>query len=76
MRRNRRDYNPGLISNTWNYNLRTVEDSLGFTKDFTNAVNKEMLDEERIEMEHKRRAERGEEPLYPSCDLADKPKDV
>ena len=76
MRRSRRDYNSGLISDTWNYHLRTVEDSFGFSREFTNALNQEMLDGERIEREHIKRAEQGEEPLYPSCDLSDKPKDI
>jgi len=76
MRRIRRDYNAGLVSNTWNYNLRTVGDSLGFTKDFTNAVNQEMLDEERIQMKHEKEEEQRQEQTYPSCDLSDKPLDL
>lgn len=76
MRRHRRRESPGLISDTWNYSQRTVDDSFGFTRSFTDTVKQEMLDEERIEMKHKKEEEQREEQLYPSCSLTDKPDTV
>ncbi|MFD3002822.1 4a-hydroxytetrahydrobiopterin dehydratase [Pontibacter toksunensis] len=61
MRRHRRRESPALISDTWNYSQRTVDDSLGFTRDFTDTVSQEMLDEERIEMKRKKEQEQREE---------------
>jgi hypothetical protein len=76
MRRPRRSYGTGLISDTWNYNLRTTDDSFDFTRKFTDTVSQEMLDEERIEKKHKTQEEQRQEPLYPSCDLSDRPKEL
>lgn len=73
MRRHRRRESPGLISDTWNYSQRTVDDSLGFARGFTDTINQEMLDEERIEMKRKKEQEQREEQIYPGCSLTDKP---
>jgi hypothetical protein len=75
MRRPRRGSITG-ISDTWNYRLRTVDDSFGFTRDFTDKVNQEMLDEERIEMKHRKEEAQRQEPIYPSCDLSDRPNNL
>lgn len=74
MRRHRR--NEGLgISNTWNYTLRTVGDSLGFTREFTDSISQEMMDDERIARKHRLEKEQRHEQdqIYPSCDLNDRP---
>lgn len=72
MRRHRR--NTGLeISDTWNYSLRTVDNSLGFTREFTDATNQEMMDEERIARKHRLEREHRQEPVYPSCSLDERP---
>ncbi|MCX2738407.1 hypothetical protein [Pontibacter anaerobius] len=75
MRRHRR--NEGLgISDTWNYTLRTVGDSLGFTREFTDSVNQEMMDEERIARKHRLEKEhrQDQDQTYPSCSLDDRPE--
>lgn len=75
MRRPRRNSGPGWISDTWNYSQRSVEDSFGFTRGFTDAINQGMLDEERLEKKHQKEEEqKREEQIYPSCSLSDRPK--
>lgn len=56
MRRRRESFLSGLFFNTGNYNLPTVNDSFGYSRQFIDTVNQEMLAEERIEMEHKKAA--------------------
>ncbi|WP_299755946.1 hypothetical protein [uncultured Pontibacter sp.] len=72
MKRHRRS-STGSISDTWNYNLSSVDDSLGFTRQFTDAVNQEMLDEERILRKHRLEKQQNQSIVYPSCDLNDRP---
>lgn len=57
MRRYRRSFLSGLFFNTGNYNLPTVDDSLGVSRSFSDGINDEMLREERLEREHNRMAE-------------------
>lgn len=72
MRRHRRS-SIGSISDTWNYNLSSVDDSLGFTREFTDAVSQEMLDEERILRKHRLEKQQNQNIIYPSCDLSNRP---
>ncbi|TPE44892.1 hypothetical protein [Pontibacter mangrovi] len=72
MRRHRRR-STGEISDTWNYTLSSVDDSMGFTRDFTDALNQEMMDEERILRKHRLEKEHRHDPEYPSCNLDDRP---
>jgi hypothetical protein len=53
MRRHRRSYLSGLFFNTGNYDLRSVDDTFGFTRQFADAINQEMMDDERLERKHK-----------------------
>lgn len=57
MRRHRRGYLSGLFFNTGNYDVRSEENNFGFTRQFSEAINQEMMDDERIELEHKKAAE-------------------
>ncbi|PTX15273.1 hypothetical protein C8N40_108165 [Pontibacter mucosus] len=73
MRRHRRT-STGAISDTWNYSLNSVSDNLGFTHEFTDALEQGLLDEERILRKHRLEKEhKAEEPIYPSCPLDEKP---
>ena len=54
MRRHRRNFLSGLFFNTGNYNLPSVDDSLGVSRSFSDGINDEMLREERLEREHSR----------------------
>lgn len=77
MRRHRR--NAGLgISDTWNYTLSEVGDSLGFTREYTDRVSPEMIDNERIARKHRleREHRQDEEQLYPSCPLSSRPENL
>jgi hypothetical protein len=53
MRRHRRGYLSGLFFNTGNYDVRSEENNLGFTRQFSEAINQEMMDDERLEQKHK-----------------------
>ncbi|AKD03077.1 hypothetical protein POKO110462_09810 [Pontibacter korlensis] len=66
----------GGISDTWNYSLSSINDSLGFTRYFTNTVNQELLDEERILRKHRLEKEQAQGFVYPSCSLDDRPRVV
>jgi hypothetical protein len=57
MRRHGRSFLTGLFFNTGNYNLPSVNDSLGVSRSFSDSINDEMLREERIEREHRRASE-------------------
>ncbi|WP_276497681.1 hypothetical protein [Pontibacter litorisediminis] len=74
MKRHRRT-STGSISDTWNYSLSTVGESLGFTRSFTDALNQEMLDEERVLRKHRLEKEQAaqQEP-YPSCSMDERPE--
>lgn len=74
MRRHTRT-STGAISDTWNYSLNTVSNSLGFTHEFTNALEQGLLDEERVLRKHRLEKEHKaeEEPIYPSCSLDERP---
>jgi hypothetical protein len=56
MRRHRRSYLSGLFFNTGNYDLRSVDDTFGFTRQFADAINQEMMDDERLDRKHKQEA--------------------
>ncbi|WP_266203930.1 hypothetical protein [Pontibacter kalidii] len=77
MRRHRR-YGGLGISDTWNYTLSAISDSLGFTRDYTDRVSPEMIDNERIARKHRleREQKQDEEQTYPSCPLNDRPEEV
>lgn len=57
MRRHRRSYLSGLFFNTGNYDVRSEENNFGFTRQFSEKINQEMMDDERIELERKKAAE-------------------
>ncbi|MHC2992629.1 hypothetical protein OB13_13935 [Pontibacter sp. HJ8] len=61
MRRHRGSFLSGLFFNTGNYNLPSAGDNLGFTHQFSDALNDEMLREERLEREHRRAGEHKED---------------
>ncbi|MBD1398006.1 hypothetical protein H9Q13_12585 [Pontibacter sp. JH31] len=61
MRRHRRGYLSGLFFNTGNYDVRSEENNFGFTRQFSEAINQEMMDDERMELEHKKKAELNQE---------------
>jgi len=52
-----RSFLSGLFFNTGNYNLPSVDDSLGASRGFSEGINDEMLREERLEREHRRARE-------------------
>jgi hypothetical protein len=53
MRRHRRGYLSGLFFNTGNYDVRSEENNLEFTRQFSDAINQEMMDDERLERKHR-----------------------
>lgn len=64
----------GTVSDTWNYSLNSMSESLGFTKEYTSALRQGMLDEERILRKHRLEKEHeAQGPVYPSCNLEDRP---
>lgn len=63
MRRHRRSYLSGLFFNTGNYDVRSEESNLEFTRQFSDAINQEMMDDERIELE-RRKAEQLKKDQY------------
>ncbi|WP_147383296.1 hypothetical protein [Pontibacter oryzae] len=72
MKRHRRS-STGSISDTWNYDLSSADDSLGATKGFTDGVSQELLDEERILRKHRLDKQQQQNQTYPSCDLSERP---
>ncbi|MDX5482510.1 MAG: hypothetical protein LPK07_12590 [Hymenobacteraceae bacterium] len=47
---------------------------MGFTREFTDRISQEMLDEERIELQHRREEEeRRRMNEYPYCNLDERP---
>lgn len=74
MRRPRRSSMSGMFYNTGDLSERTVDESLGFTREFTDRTNQEMLTEERLEKKHELERKQQQGNPYPSCDLNDKPQ--
>jgi hypothetical protein len=74
-RRSGRGHLSDLFYNTGDMNERTVNDSFGFSREFTDRTSQEMLSEERIEMKHKKEEEeqRIKDSKYPSCKVTDRP---
>lgn len=54
MKRHRRSYLSGLFYNTGNYDVRTVGEGFGFSRQFTDTINQELMDDERIAMERQK----------------------
>lgn len=73
MRRNRRRHITDLFYNTGDLNERTVDESFTFSREFTNTINQEMLEEERIMRKHEQEQQQQQGQVYPSCDLRDRP---
>lgn len=76
MRRNRRGHLRDLFFNTGDLNERTVDESTRISRDYTNSLQEQMLEEERLKMKHKNEEDQMRGPNYPSCDLNDRPQNL
>ncbi|MBC5992840.1 hypothetical protein [Pontibacter cellulosilyticus] len=72
-RRSGRDHLSDIFYNVGDMNLGSVDDRLGFTREFTDATQDRMLRDERLEREHRMEEERRREAQYPSCRITDRP---
>lgn len=74
-RRSGRDHLSDIFYNTGDMSERTVNESFGFSREFTDATNQEMLEEERLQRKHRLEKEQRMDQAhqYPSCDINDRP---
>ncbi|MEJ8801081.1 hypothetical protein [Pontibacter sp. H249] len=72
-RRSGRDHLSDIFYTTGDMRERTVDESFGFSRGFTDAVSQEMLEEERIARKHRLEKEQKNNQKYPSCDINDRP---
>jgi hypothetical protein len=54
MRKHRTSYMEGLFYTTGNYHQRTLGDIFGFSRQYTDTISQEMLDDERINNLHRK----------------------
>jgi hypothetical protein len=72
-RRRGRGHLSDIFYNTGDFNERTVGEGFGFTRQFSDSVRQEMLEEERLKMKHDKEDALRREQQYPQCDINDRP---
>jgi hypothetical protein len=75
-RRSGRDHLSDIFYNTGDMRQRTVDESFGYSREFTDMTRQEMLEGERLQRKHRLEKEQQQNQIYPSCDINDRPNNL